>query len=143
MTVSHLNNVDDYTETVAAVYEAAIAYRYGIATSAGVFDNDCSMSSQASLSERRSSMTLAFIATVSQAKSASASANAASLTPESFAAAFLVRAQHRALQCQFQQLNRFQESLLLLPHKRQLLNQQRRLLRVLLTNQLEDQPVQR
>merc|ERR1712160_99135 len=65
-------------------YNTAVGNQYGIATLEGVFDADCSVSSQASLS-RRTGITLAFSATVSQVKSASAIENAASVTPESFA----------------------------------------------------------
>ena len=86
MSVSHLSSVEDYTDTVAGVYNSAYGYSLGIATLAGVYEDNCAVTSEASTDRRFAQLTLAFHATVSEAKAVSASTNAASLTPASFAA---------------------------------------------------------
>jgi len=84
MTVSHLASVDDYTDTVATVYNSAYGYAIGIASLEGVYEDGCTVNSEASLT-RRTGMTLAFSASVSAAQTQSAHSNAASFTAASFA----------------------------------------------------------
>jgi len=71
---------------MAEVYNSAYGYSLGIATLAGVFEDNCAVTSEARVDRRFYQLTLAFAATVSEAKAVSASTNAAKLTPASFAA---------------------------------------------------------
>jgi hypothetical protein len=84
MTVSHLESVDDYTDDVATVYNAAYGYEMGIASLEGVFEDGCIVTSSANLG-RRASMKLSFEAVISAALHEIATSNAATLSASSLA----------------------------------------------------------